>query len=58
MKKKINSLRNAKKLQLSNAVDQKRLVPKEGKKPTDSIKDLAVLHRKTKHIGEAEVTLT
>lgn len=36
---------------------KKRLVPKEGKKPTDSIKDLAVLHRKTKRIGEAEVTL-
>lgn len=31
---------------------------KKAKKPTDSIKDLAVLHRKTKRIGEAEVTFT
>lgn len=58
MKKKIHSLRNAKKLQLSIQLTKIRLVPKEGKKPTDSIKDLAVLHRKTKRIGEAEVTLT
>lgn len=32
MKKKINSLRNAKKLQLSIQLTKERLVPKEGKK--------------------------
>lgn len=48
MKKKINSLRNAKKLQLSNTVDQKRLVPKEGKKTNRQYKRFGCVAQKNK----------
>lgn len=49
MKKEFNSLRSAKNLQFFER-QIKAGSKRRQKKPTDSIKDLAVLHRKTKRI--------